>query len=339
MARLKWTDRRGVERVLPWAVSLALHGALVIGGVFLVWSVSRPEKPAGPPVETSFFNPAMAPDSPMGQPESADAERPTPAELPTPDLDQLLTEVERPELFEPLVQSTDAPTPKSVRDPDDVERLQDARMQRRYPEVRFAGLGAGNAQDVVYVIDASGPMVSSLPSVKSMLRQSMEQLGASQRFQVVLFKDGEFVAAPDPVNEGAQRQWRLIRALRENRRSVLDWVEGVQASGRGNPVPALEHAVALLQASDTGAIFILSRASAGSGAWEQSREQILATLDRLNPRDRRTGRRRLAIHTVQFIDLDSAGVLEAIASEHGSTRGNSFTVISREELDELLDPQ
>ena len=339
MARLKWTDRRGVARVLPWAVSLALHGALVIGGVFLVWSVSRPEKPAGPPVETSFFNPAMAPDSPMDQPESADTERPTPAELPTPDLDQLLTEDQRPELFEPLVQSTDTPTPESVRDPGDVERLQDARMQRRYPEVRFAGLGAGNAQDVVYVIDASGPMVSSLPSVKSMLRQSMEQLGASQRFQVVLFKDGEFVSAPDPANASARRQWRLIRALRENRRSVLDWVEGVQASGRGNPVPALEHAVALLQASDTGAIFILSRASAGSGAWEQSREQILATLDRLNPRDRRTGRRRLAIHTVQFIDLDSAGVLEAIASEHGSARGNSFTVISREELDELLDPQ
>lgn len=339
MSRAKWIDRRNVERTLPWAVSLALHAALVIGGVFLVWSVSRPEKPAGPPVETSFFNPAMAPDSPSDEPESADAERPSPADLPEPEIDALLTEVQRPELFEPTIRSVETPMPETERDAGEAEQLQDARMARRYPEVRFAGLGAGNAQDVVYVIDASGPMVSSLPSVKAMLRQSMDQLGASQRFQVVMFQDNRFIAAPDPVNTGARRQWRLIRALRENRRAVLDWVEGVQASGRGNPVPALEHAVALLQASETGSIFILSRASAGSGAWEQSREQILATLDRLNPRDRRTGRRRLAIHTVQFIDLDSAGVLEAIAREHGSARGNSFTVISREELDELLDPQ
>ncbi len=326
-----------MERALPWAVSVALHAALVIGGVFLVWSVSRPEKPAGPPVETSFFNPAMAPDSPSDEPESADAERPSPTDLPEPE--QVLTEVQRPELFEPTIRTAETPNPEPRRDVGEIEQLQDARMARRYPEVRFAGLGAGNAQDVVYVIDASGPMVSSLPSVKAMLKQSMDQLGASQRFQVILFQDEGFVAAPDPVNAGAQRQWRLIRALRENRSAVFDWVEGVQASGRGNPVPALEHAVALLQASETGSIFILSRASAGSGAWEQSREEILATLDRLNPRDERTGRRRLAIHTVQFIDLDSAGVLEAIAREHGSARGNSFTVISREELDELLGPQ
>lgn len=323
---------------MPWAVSLALHAGLVIAGVFLVWSVSRPQPPEGPAVETSFFNPALAPQSTPDEPQDSAAERDAPARLDKPQVDDLLEEVQRPDLFEPtLPQVTQDATPPE-RDAGEIEQLQDARMARRYPEVRFAGLGAGNAQDVVYVIDASGPMVSSLPSVKAMLKQSMAKLGASQRFQVILFQDDDFVIAPDPINTGLERQWRLIRALRENREGVEEWVDGVQASGRGNPVPALEHAVALLQASETGAIFILSRASAGSGAWEQSREEILATLDRLNPRDRRTGRRRLTINSIQFIDLDSAGVLEAIASEHGSARGGSFTVISREELDDLLDP-
>jgi hypothetical protein len=329
--------REVVERTLPWAVSLALHAALVVAGVFLVWSVSQPDKPAGPPVETSFLNPATAPDSPTDEPENPQTQSPSPRELPRPVLEPLDTPVPRPELFQPSFPISETPAQPQPRDAAELDRLQDARMARRYPEVRFAGLGAGNAQDVVYVIDASGPMVSSLPSVKAMLRESMEQLSPTQRFQVVLFKDGDFIAAPDPANPQLQQQWRLIRALRENRAGVDAWVDTVQASGRGNPVPALEHAVALLQASDTGAIFILSRASAGSGAWEQSREQILATLDRLNPRDRRTGRRRLAIHSVQFIDLDEAGVLEAIAREHGSPRGDSFTVISRQQLDELLD--
>lgn len=337
MSRFRRDQREIVERTLPWAVSLALHAALVIGGVFLVWSVSRPEKPASPPVETSFLNPAVAPDSPRDAPESSELESPSPQDLERPQLEALQIEVPRPELFEPVVPTTDAEPVTPQRDPGAVEELQDTRMQRRYPEVRFAGLGAGNAQDVVYVIDASGPMVSSLPSVKAMLKRSMEQLSPTQRFQVVLFKDGSFVSAPDPANPHLQQQWRLIRALRENREGVGEWVETVQASGKGNPAPALEHAVGLLQASETGAIFILSRASAGSGAWEQSREQILATLDRLNPRDQRTGRRRLAIHSVQFIDLDEAGVLEAIAREHGSPRGDSFTVISRQQLEELLD--
>jgi len=323
---------------MPWLVSLMLHATLVVSGVFLVWSVSRPAPPEGPPVETSFFNPAMAPVAPEGEPQDAPVQRPSPLDLPAPDVQREPREVPRPDLLNPVVPQPTEQAEPTERTPEQLERELDARMQRRYPEVRFAGLGAGNAQDVVYVIDASGSMVSSLPSVKAMLKQSIAQLGATQRFQVILFTDNGFVVAPDPANPGMQRQWRLIRALRENRESIEDWVDGVQASGRGNPVPALEQAVALLQASETGAIFILSRASAGSGAWEQSREQILETLDRLNPRDQRTGRRRLSIHSIQFIDLDSAGVLEAIAREHGSARGESFTVISREELDGLLRP-
>lgn len=327
-----------VRLALPWAVSLALHGALIVSGLFLVWSVSRPQPPETPPVETSFFNPAMAPNSPDDQDEDTSSDQPTLPQLPRPEPLREALEPPRPDLMNPVVPPSNQPQPPTERTQGELERELDARMQRRYPEVRFAGLGAGNAQDVVYVIDASGSMVSSLPSVKAMLKQSMDQLSATQRFQVILFTDNGFVVAPDPANPAMQRQWRLIRALRENRDGVGEWVDSVQASGRGNPVPALEQAVALLQASETGAIFILSRASAGSGAWEQSREQILATLDRLNPRNDRTGRRRLSIHSIQFIDLDSAGVLEAIAREHGSPRGESFTVISREQLDDLLAP-
>ncbi|MFU8829441.1 MAG: hypothetical protein ACNA8P_08415 [Phycisphaerales bacterium] len=336
MGRLGWRKTERVERVMPWAVSLGLHSAMVIAGVFLVWSVSRPPAPAGPAVETSFFNPALAPDASEDEPEDARAERASPVDLPRPEVEREARETVRPDLMDPLVPRAMEEAAPAQREAGEIEREVDARMARRYPEVRFAGLGAGNAQDVVYVIDASGPMVSSLPSVKALLKQSVSQLGASQRFQVILFKDDGFVVAPDPVNVGLERQWRLIRALRSNRESVEAWVDAQQASGRGNPVPALEHAVALLQASETGAIFILSRASAGSGAWEQSREQILETLDRLNPRDRRSGRRRLTINTIQFVDLDAAGVLEAIAREHGGSRGDSFTVISREELDGLL---
>ena len=120
-------------------------------------------------------------------------------------------------------------------------------------------------------------------------------------------------AALDADGDGARVE--LLVEL-ESRDLALD-----EAPGRFDE--RLEHAVALLQASETGSIFILSRASAGSGAWEQSREQILATLDRLNPRDRRTGRRRLAIHTVQFIDLDSAGVLSPFASMASSTASST----------------
>jgi len=337
MKRPRGHPSERVRHALPWAVSLTLHSALVISGLFLVWSVSRPEPPEGPAVETSFVNPAMAPDTPDDQSEDAAPESPSLPDLPSPEVLRDPVEVSLPDLMDPVAPRPVEEVSPSRRDAAEIERELEARMQRRYPEVRFAGLGAGNAQDVVYVIDASGSMVSSLPSVKAMLKQSMDQLSATQRFQVVLFTDNGFVVAPDPANPGMTRQWRLIRALRENREGVERWVDSVQASGRGNPLPALAQAVGLLQASDTGAIFILSRASAGSGAWEESREQILATLDRLNPRNERTGR-RLSIHSIQFIDLDAAGVLEAIASEHGSARGESFTVISREELDDLLRP-
>ncbi|MCA9300522.1 MAG: hypothetical protein KDA28_15735, partial [Phycisphaerales bacterium] len=121
-----------------------------------------------------------------------------------------------------------APTPlESGREPDPVASIGqalespvampsmalDARTLDAVPRVRtsgasFAGLRARKAASVVYVVDASGPMASSLSFVFDELRRSVARLGPSQTFQAIIFRDtGEgpttiaFPAKPAPANE------------------------------------------------------------------------------------------------------------------------------------------
>jgi hypothetical protein len=66
------------------------------------------------------------------------------------------------------------------------------------PSTSFAGLRASNAQSIVYVVDASGSLIGTLPVVRRELEQSLRRLDPSQRFSVVFFQRNQALEAPVP---------------------------------------------------------------------------------------------------------------------------------------------
>lgn len=303
---------------------------LIVAGFFVVFGVTR-RAPDPPPVTISFDDPGMARASSETPVEQTDApiefpelEPLRPIEDPdTPSLDELLAE---PAVQQPVVRTTTAS--ESMRD-----LLRDASV----PEVRFAGLGASNAEEIVYVLDGSGSMVAALPLVMNELEQSLRRLDPTQRFQVIVYQGGSYVSAPHP-EDGAQPvpTTRLIRARGEYVNAVVRWMRStVSPKGVGDPMPGLEVALSLRP----DAVFWLAYRLPGVGEFKQSKDSMLAQLDALNPANPRSGRRAITIKTIQFIDPDPTGIVEAVGRLHGgdgasgSAGGDSgYRFYSREEL-------
>lgn len=187
--------------------------------------------------------------------------------------------------------------------------------------VRFAGLGASNARSVVYIVDASGPMVTSMPRVMSELRRSVDQLSPAQKFGVVLFRrtdSGSGTEVFAPV---------LMRATPSAKGRLVEWLADIRPIGASNPLTGLEAALKL----KPDAAFLLSRSivRSGGGVWDDGLESTLARLDELNPPITVDGRRATLIQTIQFLDDDPTGIMQAIGARHG--QGAGYRVIRRSE--------
>ncbi|MGQ0628028.1 MAG: hypothetical protein ACT4PL_08005 [Phycisphaerales bacterium] len=194
--------------------------------------------------------------------------------------------------------------------------------------VTFAGLKAEKARSVVYVVDCSGPMVSTLPQVLAELRRSIDLLEPTQKFNVILFGDDGQSGGPY-----AQFDARLLDASPRNLGRLSEWLKAASPRGRSNPLDGLRAALAL----KPQAVFLLSRSierSAGN-AWGAGTKATLAELESLNPRGR-DGARRTVIKTIQFLEDDPTGTMQLIAGGHGGGGGSrgsgAYRVLRREEL-------
>ncbi len=203
----------------------------------------------------------------------------------------------------------------------------------------FAGMGAKRAASVVYVVDASGAMVSSLRFVFEELNRSVSRLGTGQKFAVVLFRDrsdtrGPLVDVFSP--SGRDPGTSMVAATPANKAALRNWLANIRPTGRSNPLDGVRRGLAF----PCDAVFLLSRsirrsggsdgAGAEGGVWGRGTREILAELDRLNPRDSR-GQRRVVIKAIQFLEEDPTGTMQAIGSEHGDGAG-SYRVLPLEAL-------
>ncbi|MGH7131652.1 MAG: hypothetical protein ACREJO_06880 [Phycisphaerales bacterium] len=184
--------------------------------------------------------------------------------------------------------------------------------------VTFGGLSQGGRQaaSVVYVVDASGPMVSSLPQVFAELQRSVDSLTPTQKFAVVLFRD-------NGQSKFDEFQPELRDASARYRAELGTWLRQHQsgAVGKSNPLDGLRQALTL----KPQVVFLLSRSIPRSqgGQWDKGLVATLAELDTLNPVNPETGQRRTVIKTIQFLEPDSTGIMRQIADAHGS--GNLAT--------------
>lgn len=195
------------------------------------------------------------------------------------------------------------------------------------PAASFAGMRtAVPARRVVFVIDASGAMATSLTLVLDEVERSLRRLEPTQSFQVMLFGS---VPGQDAVRTPpAMPADTLARATEKRVDRVESWLTGVTASGRSRPLDGLRAALAL----EPDLVFLLARSIQRSGpdsAWGIGKDATLAELDRLNPIDPATGRRPAVIKTLSFLDDDPTGLMQAIAVAHaGNTDGYRLVTLS-----------
>lgn len=196
------------------------------------------------------------------------------------------------------------------------------------PVAVFAGVQARRASRIVYAVDASGAMASSLPFVLDEVMRSVNRLQPTQSFQVVLFRespDGSPAMSPLIFSD------RLTPATEENRSRLAAWLSAAEPAGKSNPLSGLEPALSF----DPDLIFLLTRSIKRSGPqteWGPGNRAVLQRLEQLNPRDA-SNNRKVVIKTIQFLDADPTGLLQSIADSHGDGPGSSRT-LTLEELEE-----
>jgi len=307
-----------LRRAAPWGVSLIAHGVLVALAFFITWSVIPPDHP--PAATISFADPAYAPaPAPAPAPEAQreapavvpDSALPEPPALPAPEppTAPLGAQATAPEL--PVIETAPAPS---------------APAPARTREVSFAGLGASDARDIVYVVDFSGAMVTAFPDIVREVRRSIEALHATQRLQVVLLSGSERDAvrfAPFPRRFDRPI---LIDATRAAKEAVFEWLDEQRPRGGTNLMAAMETALALRP----DAVFLLGRFGEAD-LLDASKGALLARLERLNPVDGE-GDRPVTIKTIQILSEDPTGVMRDIGLTHGGENGYKFLT-----LDDLTD--
>ncbi|MCA9303129.1 MAG: hypothetical protein KC996_03300 [Phycisphaerales bacterium] len=314
---LRWT--------VPPGVSLLVHALAIVLIVYVSSRIVSTEKPRDRTPLSTLAVPAAKPPTPKTD---APSEQPQDLDSPEPFKDDKI----RPESLARAIAALGmSPSKAPAMDPVAQAALQQstqsvtAPTSTAPPVVRFAGVQTKAAKKIVYVVDGSGATASSFSSLQQQLLRSIDELSATQRFQVVLFRSAkESSVTISPINAN-----RLAYATRANKQAVGDWLDTITTHGRSNPIDGLRAALALKP--DLVLLITKSIERTGDGAWAGGRERILAELNELNPRSSRTGQRRTVIKAVQLLDDDPTGIMQAIGNAHGDGLVD-YRVVSYDDL-------
>lgn len=160
---------------------------------------------------------------------------------------------------------------------------------------------AAPATRIVYLVDASGSLLDSLPQVIDWLGESLEALEKEQQFTIVFFREGATFEAP-PIG--------MKPATFTAKSAVFSWIQPekghVVPQGKSDLMAALRTAMRY----EPDEVYVLTDDSfSRAGAIEPSflLTKLAAALGHAPPR----------VNTVQFFYRDEAGALEAISDKFG----------------------
>lgn len=186
--------------------------------------------------------------------------------------------------------------------------------------VTFAGVESKRANKIVYAIDGSGSMASSLRFVKAELARSVGKLDGTQWFAVVVFR--EKLGGGESVEMFADGD-ALVSATTRTKADLARWMAAVEPSGRSSPVAGLRSAISM----KPDLVLLLTRNIRRSGRGEgEGNAAVLAAVNAINPMSAATGQRAVVVKVVQFVEDDPTGLMQAIGETHGDGIG-SYRVV------------
>ena len=266
--------------VLPWIVSAIAHLCLVAAAVLVVWSVREVLRDDQVVAQVSLSD---APGAVL------QVQTPTPVQLPTPvvPVPPPTPPPALPTLAEAVAPPAESVLPSFDQPPPPLPSFEVTPPAEAEFEAEFMGLG-GNAQTIVFVLEADGSIISDYPQIVGELRRSLGNLSEQQRFSVIVF-DGE---AAKEVPPGGLRP-----ATPDHKARVGQWIAdpaNVQNMGSGDAVAALR--LAFRRRPEL--IYLLSQNlyNPGRGQYERQRDEVLEALTEAPD--------ETAINTLEFNDLD-----------------------------------
>lgn len=304
--------------LLPWGVSLVLHAGLLAAAAVMVRSVSAPRpaeeivayvrlappearaKPAPPKPQPA---PPAAP-VPVAVPEPPPAVA-TPAPAPAPPVTPAPVASAAPKAVAPAPSPSATPSSEGrggagLRDGYGATSTAHASESVAPlpaplppgPKAEFYGLG-GNARRIVYVVDASGSLIDTMPYVLAELQRSIAQLVEPQQFTVLFFQGGHVLEIQPPG---------LKAATAYRKQQAIDWMApsagNVRPAGTSSPLSALQRALDY----QPDLIFLLSDNIAGHGGGRVQPQVLLDHVARINT----TGTK---INTIQFLYPEESALL------------------------------
>lgn len=157
------------------------------------------------------------------------------------------------------------------------------------------------ARTIVFVVDASGSQVDTLPLALRHLEETVGFLTPDQRFTILFFQGDRVIeVAPDGLKAADER----------TKLRVADWI--APGASRILPMGASNAAAALRRAVEykPDQLFIYSDRLVSARASDEQHRELLTLLDELN------SDRTIQINTVQLIYDDPRHTLRTIATEH-----------------------
>lgn len=282
---------------LPWAISLLLHLGLALLAVFIgfVTFVAEEDPPVVP--ETKL----------MQDPTSEVLTQATDVEVAATSSVAAEVQTEEAAESEDLSEVLESQTDDSLIAVEGEKALPAGGGAAGEGELGTGlyGLG-GNARSVVYVVDASGSLIDSLPFVVNELKSSIRKLQSEQVFNIIFFQYGQAVELPPrrrmkPANEAMKKQ-------------AADWITlengNISPGGASNPLEAIQLAISY----QPDLIYILSDNITGSGQYAIDQNRLFERIEQLKEK-RRAGETR--INTIQFLHPDPLGTLKKIAGRNG----------------------
>lgn len=169
-------------------------------------------------------------------------------------------------------------------------------------QAQFFGAG-GNATKLIYIVDASGSLIDTLPYVIKELKRSISELSDRQQFTIIFFQAGRELEVPP-------RGWK--NATDDMKQRVNDFItlENGNIIPRGSTDPVA--AIKLAMRYKPELVFILSDNITGRGRYEVDRDQLLKLINeatRDNP--------QMKINTIQFVYTDPLDTLKSISEKTG----------------------
>ncbi len=330
---------------LPLVVSLAVHAAAVVALVAfdaLPGSAGRIAAHNSDDVTTALH---LAP-APESKPEMQDEPPATPPvepeAKPEPPPEALAEKVAiepPPEISTTVVfeQPTTAAPVKPMVAPEPAREAPPAAVPTPVarppaaPMAGFAGVNVQVARRVVYAVDVSGAMAQCLDTVLLELRRSIGRLESEQQFQIVFFREDLSGATRVVALDDAGGRATMLSATPDVKQRVDQLLRSARPLGRSAPLAGLKRSLEF----GPDVVFLLTSNIRRSDTGQGDNARTLRLIDDLNPKSRITGRRPVVIKTLQFVEDDPTGLMQAIAEAHGDGPG-SYTLLKIADIERAV---